>query len=119
MINKLKELKGKTKSKFYKNISKYYEIMNIRFDEDPFAKNSTGISKIYHEVLLLTKILQSKPQVKIMNINYYDLYYTFIKNRKEKEIVDDKYENDLISLNDVNRPNHYVGIKDTEKRDQS
>ena len=43
--------------------------MNIRFDEDPFTKNAQGISKIYHEVLLLMKFLQTHPQVKSMNIN--------------------------------------------------
>ena len=32
-----------------------------------------GISKIYHEVLLLMKFQQTKPQGKNMNINYYDL----------------------------------------------
>ena len=47
--------------------------MNIRFDEDPFARNAQGINKIYHEVLKLMKFLQTKPQVKNMNINYYDL----------------------------------------------
>ena len=26
--------------------------MNIRFDEDPFAKNGQGISKIYHEFFM-------------------------------------------------------------------
>ena len=36
-----------------------------------------------------------------MNINYYDLYYTVIRNRDEKEIVDNKYENDFINLNDI------------------
>ena len=44
--------------------------MNIRFDEDPFAKKTQGISKVYHEVLKLIKFLQTKPQVKNMNINY-------------------------------------------------
>ena len=34
--------------------------MNIRFDENPFVKNAQGKSQIYHEVLLLKKILQSK-----------------------------------------------------------
>ena len=92
MIKKLQELKGKTKLKFYKNLSNYYDNMNIRFDEDPFAKNAQGISKRYDEVLLLMKFLQTKPQVKKMNINYYDLNYTVIKNRDEKEIVDNKYE---------------------------
>ena len=81
MINNLQELKGKTKFKFYKNISNYYDNLNIRFNEDPFARNAQGISKIYHEVLLLMKFLQTKPRVKNMNVNYYDLYYTFLKKR--------------------------------------
>ena len=68
MNNKLQQLKNKTKLKFYKNISNYYDNMNIRFHEDPFAKNAEGISKIYHGVLLLMKFLQTKPQVKNMNI---------------------------------------------------
>ena len=42
--------------------------MNIRIDEDPFAENAQSISKIYHEVLLLGKFLQAKPQVKNMII---------------------------------------------------
>ena len=90
MIDKLQSLKGKTKLKFYKNISKYYtEMKNRNFqtqDQDPFSRNARGISKIYHEVLLLMKFLQTKPQVKNMNINYYDLYYTLIKTRDEKRI---------------------------------
>ena len=89
--------------------------MNIRFVEDPFARNAQSISKSYHEVLKLMKFLQTKPQVKNMNNNYYDLYYTVIKNRDEKEIVDKQYENDFISLNDVIKLNHYVGIKGREK----
>ena len=48
--------------------------MNIRFDEDPFAKNAQGINKIYHAVLLLMKFLQTKPQVKNTNIKNYDFY---------------------------------------------
>ena len=69
MINKLEQLKGKTKLKFYKNISIYYDNMNIRMDQDPFAKNAQSISKIYHEVLLIMNFLQTKPQIKNMNIN--------------------------------------------------
>ena len=42
------------------------------------------------------KLLQTNPQVKNMIINYFDLYYTVIKNRDEKEYVDDKHENDYI-----------------------
>ena len=72
MINKLQSLKGKTKLKFYKNISEYFIEMknkNLQIHEDPFSRNAQGISKIYHEVLLSKKFLQTKPQVKIMNIN--------------------------------------------------
>ena len=58
--------------------------MNIRFDEDLFAKSARGFSKTYHEVLKLMKFLQTKPQVKIMNNNYHVLYKTMIKNRDEK-----------------------------------
>ena len=41
-----------------------------------------------------------------MNINFYDLCFTLIKNRDEKEIVKDDYENRFL-----NKPNHCVGRK--------
>ena len=116
MINKLQQLKGKTKLKFYKKMNNYYNDMknkNFQTQQDPFAENAQGISKIYHEVLKLMKFsqtIQTKPQVKNMNINYYDWYYAVIKKTKEKENVDNQYGNDFVSLNDVNIPN-YVGIK--------
>ena len=103
MINKLQSLKGKTKLKFYKNISKYYDEMkhkNFRTQEDPFSKNAQSISEICHEVLLLMKFLQTK----FMNIKYYDLYYTVIKNRDEKEIVNVN-ENDYINFDHFITPN--------------
>ena len=121
MINNIQELKGKTKLKFYENQSNYYNEMknrNFQTHQDPFSKNAQGVSKSYHEVFLIRKLLQTKPQVKNMNIKYYDLYYTVIKTRNEEETVDDNYgkkENDYISLNDVIIPNHYVGIKSREK----
>ena len=106
MINKLQSLKGKTKLKFYKNISNYYiEMKNKNFqtqDQDTFSKNAQGISKIYHEVLLLMKFLQTKSQVKNMNINYYDLYYTVIKTRDENRDIDNQYENDDNDYIDIN-----------------
>ena len=117
MIDKLQQLKGKTKLKFYKNISNYYIEMktkNFQTQEDPFAKNAQGISKIYHEVLLLMKFLQTKPKVKNVNINYYDLYHSVIKSRDENKDIDNQYENDendYISLNDIVIPNHYIGRK--------
>ena len=69
--------------------------MNIeKLDEDTFARNARGISKIYHEVLLLMKLLQTKPDVKNINKNYFDLNYTVIKNRDEKGILDNQCEID-------------------------
>ena len=76
MINKLQQLKGKTKLNFDKNISKYYtekKNENFQTQQDLFAKNALGINKIYPEVFLLMKFLQTKPQIKNMNINSYDL----------------------------------------------
>ena len=121
MINKLQSLKGKTKINIYKNISNYYTEMknkNFQSQHDPFSKNAQGISKIYQEVLLLMKFLQTKPQIKIMNNNFYDLYYTVSKVRDGNKDIENQYENDendYISLNDVIIPNHYVGIKSGEK----
>ena len=115
MINKLQSLKGKTRLTVYKNISNYYtEMKNKNYqtnNRDPFAKNAQGISKIYHEVLLLMKFLQTKPQVKNMNINYYDLYYTIIKTRDENKDIDNQYENDendYIDINDFIIPIHNI-----------
>ena len=84
---------------------------NFQTQEDPFAKNAKGISEIYHEVILLKKFLQTKPQIKNMNINYHDLYYTVIKNKNDNEIAKD---NHYINLIDFITPNHYVGIKPRE-----
>ena len=83
-IDKLQSLKRKTNLKFYKNVNNHYDNMIIRMEEDPFGRNSRGISKIYQEVLLLMKFSQTKPQIKKMNNIYYDLYYTVIKNRDDK-----------------------------------
>ena len=119
MINKLQSLNGKTKIKLYKNVRDYYiEMKNKSFQtkEDPFSRNAQGIVKNYHEVLLLMKFLQTKPQVKNMNISYYDLYYTVIRIRDENMDIDIQYENDendYINFNNI-VPNHYVGIKPRE-----
>ena len=116
MINKLQQLKRKTKLKLPKNISNYYDEMKkkIQTQEDPFAKNAQGISKIYREVFLLMKFLQTKPQVKNMNNNYFDLYHTVIKTRDENKDKDNQYENednDYFNFNDIITPNHYIGIE--------
>ena len=63
---------------------------------------------------MFLKFLQTKPQVRNMNIKFYDLYYTVIKNRDDKEIEDDKYENneiDYFNYKDFITPNRYVRIK--------
>ena len=89
--------------------------MNIRIDEDPFAKYDQSISTIYNEVILLMKFLQTKPQNKNMNNNYYDLYYTVNKVGDENRDIDNQYENDFIDLNQVIIPNLYVGKKSRQK----
>ena len=96
MTNKFQSLKGKTKLKFYKNLSNYYDGMNNRnfeFEEDLFFENVRGISRIYHDVLLFVNFLQTKPEIKNLNNKYYDLFYTVNESRDEKEIVDDQWEN--------------------------
>ena len=72
MIIKVQSLKGITQLKNYKIMSDFYDYMNIRFGENPFAINAQGVSKHHHEVFLLMKKLQTKPQVKNMKIKYYD-----------------------------------------------
>ena len=120
MIDKLQELKGETKLKIYENISKYYIEMknkNFQSQEDPFSRNAQGISKNSHEVLLLMKFLQTKPQVKNMNIIYCDLYYTVIKTRDGNRDIDNQFENDdndYINFNDI-VPTHYIGIKNNNE----
>ena len=90
------------------------KIKNFQTQEDPFSRNAQGISKIYHEVFLLMKFLQTKPQIKNMNINYFDLYYTVIRTRDENRDIDNQNENDkndYINFNDFTNPNHYIGRK--------
>ena len=120
MINNLQSLKSKGKLQFYKNISNYHnEMKNLKFQsqEDPSSGNAQGVSKIYHEVLLLMLFLQTKRQIKNMNNNYYDLYYTVIRIRDENKDIDNQYENDNNDYNifsDIITPNHYIGIKHRE-----
>ena len=109
MIIKVQHLKGKTKLKFYRNISNYYDNMKIRMDEDPFAKKVQSISKTYHEVLWLLKFLQTKPSFKSMKNNNSYFYYTVIKNRDEKDFKDNQFEKDCFNFYDI-VPNHNMSI---------
>ena len=43
------------------------------------------------------------------------MYYTVIKNRDEKEVVNDEYENDYINFKDTITPNHYIGRKNNNE----
>ena len=57
------------------------------------------------------KFLQTKPKVKNMNFNYFDLYYTVIKTRDENKDIDNHYENDdndYININDFILHNHNI-----------
>ena len=63
---------------------------NFQTQQDPFSRNAQGFSKIYHEVLLLMKFLQTKPQVKITNNNYHYLFYTVKKVRDENKDIDNQ-----------------------------
>ena len=50
-----------------------------------------------------------------MNINFYDIYYTVLKNRDGKEFVIDKEnKNDYINYEDFIKPNHNISIKPRE-----
>ena len=117
MFNKLQELKGKTKLKFYKNESNYYnETKNIKFQsqEDLFSKNAQGIKKNYYEVILVMKFLQTEPQFKNLSFIYYVSYYTVIKNRYEKDVVDNRYENndnDYPNYEDLVTSKQYIGVR--------
>ena len=84
---------------------------NFQTQKDPF-------SKIYHEVLLLMKFFQTKPQIKNTNIHYFVLYYTVIKVRDENRDINKQYENDdkeFINCNDFITPNYYIGIKKNDE----
>ena len=112
MIDNLQELKRKTKLIFYKNISVFsneMKIKNFQTQEDPFSRIAQSISKNYLEVLLLMKVLQTRPQVRNMNNIYCDLYYT-VNKKNDNENVNDN-ENDYNIFNDFIIPNHYIGIK--------
>ena len=116
IIIEVQNLKGKRKLKFYQIISNYFDEMNkgnFQFEQDDFPKNAEGNSKNYLEIILLLKFLQIKPQVRHTNVNYYLLDYTVIKNRDDKEIVNDQvedFENDY-NFEDFITPNHYFGRK--------
>ena len=90
---------------------------NFKAEQDVFPKNAQCISKIYREVLLFMKFLQTKPQIKNMNNKFHDFYYTAIKNRNEFRDLDNQYEiddNDYIVKNDFITLNHDIGIKTRE-----
>ena len=77
MINNLQSLKVKTTLKIYPSINNYHIEMKYRkqsgtfqSEEDLFSKNEKKITKIYLEIILILRILQTKPQVKKINFNF-------------------------------------------------
>ena len=93
MINKLHQLKGKTKIKFHQHVSTFLDEINIRrqcgtfhFEEGTFSENAEVISKIYQEVFLLLKFSQTKPSIRSMKINSFDSYYTLLKREMIKKL---------------------------------
>ena len=42
----------------------------FQFEEDLLSKNEERISKLYLEVILIMKILQTKPQVRKINFHF-------------------------------------------------
>ena len=48
----------------------------FHFEEDTFGKSAKGESKSFPEVLLLKKFLQTKHQVKSLNKNFLEFYYS-------------------------------------------
>ena len=44
--------------------------ITFQFEEDPFANTANGVGKIFPDVLLIMKFLQTKHQVKSMNMKF-------------------------------------------------
>ena len=89
------------------------KLRSFQNKQDTFSKNVQSISEFYHEILLLMKFLQTKPQVNKMNSIFYDLSYTVIKNKDENKVLNDKFEdieNDYLINNGIVF-NHYIGRK--------
>ena len=114
-VNMIKILQNKIKiSNFYDEMKHRRQSNSFQFEGDPFSKDIQGNSKHYREILLLMNFLQTKPKIKSMNNNYYDLYYTVNKTRDDEEIEEYKcenIENDCINFDVFFTPEHYIGKK--------
>ena len=82
----------------------------FQFEGDPFSKSPESISKFYAEVFLLMNCLHNKPLIKSMNMNFFYLYYTVIKNRDGKMIIED-YEKDYVHSNSYITSKQNIGSK--------
>ena len=117
LTNELQNLKRKTNLNFFKIISNYFNDMKYKkfqSEHNHFSKKAQGIAKIYYEVIFKMKLLQTKPQVENMNINYYDLFYTVIRIRFENKDIDNEYEdydNYYFDIKDFITPHLYVGVR--------
>ena len=120
MIYKLQSLKDKIKLKYNQNLSNYYEEVNyrrqsgtFRFEEDPFGNKVEGIGENYQELLTIMNILQTKPQVKNMNFEYNDLFYT-VKENRDQIVLEEIYNYDKLCDN-IRMPSFDIGIKPREQ----
>ena len=93
MISKFPNLQYKTKLKFSRSLSNFYDGMNylrqsgsFHFEEYTFCKNAQGIAMFMHERMLSMKCLHRKPQIKSHNVTYYGLSYTIMLNFEEIEV---------------------------------
>ena len=73
----LQSLEFKINIKIYANISKYYDELKYRrqsgsfhYEEVIFRKNEERITKFYPEIILILKILQTKPQIRKVIFNF-------------------------------------------------
>ena len=58
--------------------------------------------------------LKTKPQIRNIKYKFYDLFSTVIENRDDKEIVNNKHEeneNDYNNFDDFITRNFYIGMK--------
>ena len=86
------------------------------FEKDAFADQIEKTNEIYHEELGLRNFLQTKAQVRSLNTKYYDLYYTVIKNRKEKDDVEEQYK---INDDDLNNTIQIFQLEKNEVSDKA
>ena len=67
----------------------------FQFEEDIFSKKAEAITETFHEVIILYKILETKPRFETTKKSKYNLFHTVFKSRngKEDNIEEDDFNN--------------------------